>query len=106
MEAQSDKTTFSDFISRLWLVVDEVLLLDCGDVCVCGGPLAFLKSEVVEAGLALDKFGNWTPVWSGEIFHFHLSVDLELIESPVQKWICQIHFPCFRFRSREFHEFS
>ena len=46
-------------------------------------PFGLLKSEVVEASLALDKFGNWTPVWSGEIFHLQISVDLELIESPV-----------------------
>ena len=39
--------------------------------------MAFFESEDVEAGLALDKFGIWTPVWSGDIFHFHLCVDLE-----------------------------
>ena len=61
------KRHFLNSYHGLCLVVDEVLLLDCGDVCVWR-PFGLLKSEVVEAGLALDKFGNWTPVWSGEIF--------------------------------------
>ena len=44
MEAQSDKTTFSEFFSR-FVIVDEVLLLDCGEVCVCGGPFGLVRSE-------------------------------------------------------------
>ena len=74
--------TFSDFLSQLWLVVDEGLLLDCGDVCVWR-PFGLLKSEVVWAGLALDSLEIGLRFWSGENFHFHLNVELELIESPV-----------------------